>query len=371
MKFSCDKVSLQSAISMCSRAVATKSSIPALGGLLLRCDGETLRVCGYNMTLGIRTEIHADVENAGELVLDAGLFGGIVSRLPDDTVTVSSGEKNVTKLTCGNASFEISGLDAADFLQLPEIEQTGIVEVEEKILRSMVQQTSYAISTNENHPAQMGSLFEVAGKQLTVVSCDGFRVALRREEIEYSGEDLAFIAPGTTLKEVEKICADSSAEVRITLGDRHILFNIGSTEIISRRLDGQFLDYKKAIPDDQPISIDIEPQKMLESLDRVTVVVSDKFKAPIRCVFDVDHVTLSANTAKGGARDVCSYKGDGSDLEIGFNGRYLAEAMRYAPADKVTVRLRNAISPAVISAADGSGKFLYMVLPVRLKAATK
>lgn len=368
MKFSCDKATLQSAISTTARAVATKSSIAALSGLLLKCEGERLTVCGYNLTVGIRIVIPVDGEEDGALVLDAGLFGGIVSKMPDDVVTLSTGEKNRTKLTCGNAAFEISSLDAEEYPELPRVEENGGVELPEKTLRSMIQQTSYAIGTNEAHPAQTGALFEAAANELTVVACDGYRVALRRETISRAGDALAFIVPGVALREVEKICADAEQAARITIGDRHIRFGIGETEVITRRLDGQFVDYKKAISLNSPTTLTVAPRGLLESLERVTVVVNDKMKAPIRCRFGAGSVALSADTGVGAARDVCRYDGDGGDVEIGFNGRYLAEAMKYAPADKVKLQISSPTSPGVIVPADGGDSFLYMVLPVRLKA---
>lgn len=367
MKFSCDKATLQSAISATARAVAAKSSIPALGGLLLKCEGERLTVCGYNLTVGIRIIIPVDGEEDGELVLDAGLFGGIVSKMPDDVVTLSTGEKNRTKLTCGNAAFEISALDAAEYPELPQVEENGGVELPEKTLRAMIQQTSYAIGTNETHPAQTGALFEAVGGELTVVACDGYRVALRREKIDYAGDGLEFIVPGVALREVEKICGDIDQTARITVGDRHIRFGVGEAEIITRRLDGKFVDYKKSICLNDPTTLTVTPRGLLESLERVTVVVNDKMKAPIRCRFGVGSVALSADTGVGAARDVCRYEGDGGDVEIGFNGRYLAEAMKYAPAESVKLQISTPTSPGIIVPADGGDSFLYMVLPVRLK----
>jgi DNA polymerase-3 subunit beta len=215
----------------------------------------------------------------------------------------------------------------------------------------------------------MGSLFEIGGGELTIVSVDGFRLALRREKLEGSANgEFSFVAPGTALNEVEKVCEDIDDLLKITLGDRHILFEIGETELICRRLEGEFLDYKNAIPRKNPIGITVDTRTMMESLDRVSVVISEKLKSPVRCVFSQNKVTFSAKTASGDAKDVCKVDGDGRDLEIGFNNRYLSEALRYAPADTVRLELNSGISPAIIVPVDGDESFLYMVLPVRLKA---
>ena len=370
MKFSCEKIVLQNAINTASRAVASKSSIPALEGLLLICYNGSLIVSGYNMQLGIRTRFACDTEENGALVLNARLFGDIVRRMPDDTLTLVSDDALTVKLHCGDADFDIVGLSAADFPQLPEVEEKNAFALPEKTLGAMIRQTSFAVSTNEARPVHMGSLFEVSPDELTMVSVDGFRLALRRERLEdNSGGVFSFVAPGTALNEVEKVCEDIDDLVKITLGDRHVLFEVGETELICRRLEGEFLDYKNAIPRQNSIVLLVDARSMIESLDRVSVVISEKLKSPVRCQFGDGAVTFSARTASGDAKDVCKYTGDGKNLEIGFNNRYLSEALRYAPADTVRLELNSGISPAIVVPADeNDNSFLYMVLPVRLKA---
>ena len=364
MKFSCEKLLLQNAVNTASRAVAAKSSIPALEGLLLTCAGEKLTVSGYNMQTGIRTHFPVEAAEDGELVVNARLIGEILRRLPDDVVTFTADDKFLIHLSCGDADFDIMGLSAADFPELPEVEEKYAVQIAEKTLKSMIQQTSFAVSTNE-----AGSLFEVSAEGLTVVSVDGFRLALRKEPLEkIEGGAFSFVAPGTALNEVERICEEIDESVTITLGQRHILFEVGETELICRRLEGEFLDYKNAIPRRNPINLVLDTKTMLQSLERVSVVISEKLKSPVRCLFEDNKVTMSAKTASGDAKDVCRIAGDGQGLEIGFNNRYLMDALRYAPADTVKMELNTGISPAIIVPVDGEENFLYMVLPVRLKA---
>ena len=241
--------------------------------------------------------------------------------------------------------------------------------MEQRTLKAMINETSFAVSTNESRPVHTGSLFEINENGLTIVSVDGFRLALRREPLEkIEGGAFRFVAPGSALREVENICADTDDLMEVTLGKRHLLFEAGATQLICRRLEGEFLDYQHAIPRSNPISVEVENKAMLECLDRVSVVISEKLKSPVRCLFDLDRVYLSAKTGNGEAKDVCTVKGDGKELEIGFNNRYLMDALRYAPAETVKIELNTGISPCVIVPADGSENFLYMVLPVRLKA---
>ena len=367
MKFSCEKTLLLAAVNTTSRAVSPKSSIPALEGLLLEADAH-LTVSGYNMQTGIRTTVAADVTEGGSLVLSARLFGDMIRRLPDDIVVFASDKNLNVKLTCGDASYDLSAISAADYPDLPEVEDQFSFQIQQKTLRSMIGETSFAVSTNEARPVHTGSLFEIGEKGLTMVAVDGFRLALRREPVEkIDGGAFSFVAPGSALGEVEKICEDTDDLATVTLGNRHLLFEVGPTQLICRRLEGEFLDYKTAIPRSNPIQIVVDTKTMIASIDRVSVVISDKQKSPVRCVFGADKVSLSAKTANGDARDVCKISGDGRDLEIGFNNRYLLEALKYCPADSVRMELNTGISPCIIVPLEGEENFLYMVLPVRLK----
>lgn len=370
MKFSCEKALLQNAVTVTSRAVAQKSSIPALEGLLLRAGEEGLTVSGYNMQTGIRSKVSAGVEEAGEIVLNARLFGDIIRRMPDDLITLASNEKMQVRLLCGDADFEIPGLSAADYPDLPEVEDEYAVSIQRKVLRAMIEEVAFAVSTNESRPVHTGALFEVGEGGLTMAAVDGFRLAVRKEPLEkLEGGAFSFVAPGSALNEVKGVCGDVEDLAEITLGKRHILFTVGGVELICRRLEGEFLDYRNAIPKKNPIAVTVEAKALIESIDRVSVVISDKLKSPVRCRFEEGRVLLSAKTGNGEAKDVCRLEGDGEGLEIGFNNRYLMEALRYAPADKVRVELNTGVSPAIIVPTDEKDNFLYMVLPVRLKNA--
>ena len=196
IKFSCEKVLLQSAIAVTSRAVAQKSSIPALEGLLIHVDHQ-LTVSGYNMQTGIRTKVSADVASGGDIVLNARLFGDIIRRMPDDVVTFTADEKQMVHLSCGDADFDILGLSAADYPDLPEVEDDFSVSIQQKMLRAMIEETAFAVSTNESRPVHTGALFEINDKGLTMVAVDGFRLAVRREPLEkIDGGVFSFVAPG-------------------------------------------------------------------------------------------------------------------------------------------------------------------------------
>lgn len=368
MKFSCEKALLQAAISTTSRAVSPKSSIPALEGILLEA-GSDLRLTGYNLETGIRTIVPADIREEGTLVLGARLFGEIIRKLPDDIVTFQA-ENYMVNIKCGMSEFNILGTDPEEFPELPTVEYQNSLILPQSKLKAMISQTLFAVSDNESRPIHTGSLFEVDGNGLTIVSVDGYRLALRHEAIDKKegAETFSFVVPGAALSEVEKICSDVDEPASVTQGARHVMFKVGDTMLVSRRLEGEFLAYRQAIPRNNTIHVEGDTRALLSSIDRVSLIISDKLKSPLRCVFDSNLLKISTKTAIGDAYDECPLSGDGGGLEIGFNNKYLMDALKAAPADKVRLELTTGVSPCVILPTEGEDNFLYMVLPVRLKA---
>jgi DNA polymerase-3 subunit beta len=369
MKFTCEKALLQSAISISSRAVSPKSSISALEGILVNATDE-LQLTGYNLSTGIRTIVAADITEPGSLVLSAHLFGDIIRRLPDDVVSFSA-QGTLVHIECGMSEFNIMGTDPEEFPDLPLVEYEHTITLPRNVMRTMITQTIFAVSTNESRPIHTGSLFEVsADKTLTVVSVDGYRLALRREKVEaITGKpDFSFVVPAAALSEVEKICGESEDNAEIVVGSRHVMFKVGDTMLVSRRLEGEFLAYRQAIPQEYKIVMVSDKRTLLNSIDRVSLIITEKQKSPIRCLFEVDNMKIRVNTALGDASDECPMSGDGMSLEIGFNNKYMLDALKAAPADTLELRMNSPISPCIITPSDGKDNFLYMVLPVRLRA---
>lgn len=366
MKFSCEKVLLQAAIAVAARAVSPKSSIPALEGILLEANSD-LRLTGYNLETGIRTVVPAEIQKEGALVLSARLFGEIVRKLPDDVVVVSA-ENYMVNIRCGMSEFNIIATAAEDFPELPTVEYQQSFSIAERHLGSMLRQTLFAVSDNESRPIHTGALLEVDNTGLTIVAVDGFRLALRHEPTgDPETGSFSFVVPGAALSEVEKICGDSENLVVIHQGARHVMFKIGDTMLVARRLEGEFLAWRQAIPRNNAIKVEGDTRALLSSIDRVSLIISDKLKSPLRCVFGDNILKISTRTAIGDAADQCPLSGNGGDLEIGFNNKYLMDALKAVPTDRVRIELSSGVSPCVILPAEGEESFLYMVLPVRLK----
>jgi len=366
MKLSCEKYLLQNAISIAMRATANKSPIPALEGILIEA-GQNIKITGFDLKKGVYTFIEANVEEPGSIVLNSKLFGEIIRRLPDGIVEISTDLRGMTNIKCGKSEFSIMGIDSNEYPELPEVDNEKHIELPQNILKKMINETLFAVSDNDSRPVYMGTLFELENSTLTLVSVDGYRLALRRENVEEANFDkYDFIVPGSALSDIEKICNEND-NVLIDVGTKHISFKIGETTIIARRLEGDFLNYKKAIPENFKNNIVVEKTEMLKAVDRVALLIDEKTKNPIRLIFGDGTINFSCTTPLGKAEDICLCEGSIENLEIGFNDKYLMEALKNAPADKLKVSLNTGSSPCILSSPENDN-FVYMILPVRLRA---
>ena len=368
MKFSCEKYLLQSACGIASRAAAGKSPIPALEGLLLQAS-DRLTVTGYDLKKGIYTQLEAEVKEQGSVVVGARLFGEMIRRLPDGIVTISTDINNNVNVKCGKSEFNFMGISPEDYPEMPVVDGVNNIALPQKILGSMINQTIFAVADNDMRPIYTGTLFDIEGEELTLVSVDGYRLAKRSEKLESAKmENCSFVVPGSALADIERICGDSEALVKISVGAKHISFSIGETVVVSRRLEGEFLNYKKSIPDSFKYTVKVDRGEFMSAIDRVALIVSERNTSPVRMSFNDGNIDCLCVTPIGRAEDVCTCEGSGEGLQIGFNDRYLKDALKAAAKEELNVCLNSASSPCIITAADGSDNFTYMILPVRLHA---
>ena len=369
MKFTCEKYLLSLAVSTAGRAAASKSPVTALEGLLLEAGEGGVRVTGFDLKKGIYTNFAADVSEPGSVVISARLFGEIVRKLPDGIVTIASDDYNTVHVSCGNADYNVAGTPSEDYPELPSMDHGSNITIGQETLSSMIGQTSFAISTNESRPVYTGALLEVENGVLTLVAVDGYRLALRRENVESCDVDLVrFIVPGTALTDVEKICMNAGENVTITVGSKHVCFSVGDTVLISRRLEGEFLNYRKTVPFEFLIRLKAKKADVIRCADRVSLIIDDRTKNPLRCCFGEGKLSITCATPLGRAEDSCELEGSGGDMIIGFNNSYLMDALKAAPEEELYINLISGSSPCVLTPEDGSEKFLYMILPVRLRA---
>ena len=367
MRFTCEKSALLQGLNIASRTVAQKSSLSVIEGILCRA-GQGLSLTGYNMETAITYLIDAEVADPGECILPAKLFGDIIRRLPEGPVTVVVDANFKVSIRAGYASFTISAEAAEDYPELPDVSEGRPIRIPQSALKDLISGTIFAVSENQGRPIHTGVKFEVTEDSVSAIAVDGFRLARRTYHPEESTQrQLSFVVPAAGLKEVEKILSDSDEDAAFTLGSKHILFQIGGATLVCRLLEGEFLDWRRVVPTNCPIKLVAHVSDLASSVDRVGLIVSEKYKSPIRCTFSNQVLNMRTATTIGAAEDRCAIAGDGKELEIGFNVRYMADALRAVPSEEVTLELTNGLSPIVLTPVDDKQDFAYMILPVRIK----
>ena len=366
MRFTCEKSMLVTGLNITGRTVAQKSALPAIEGILCNAS-HGLNLTGYNMETAITYHIDAEIHDAGDCILPAKLFGDIIRRLPEGPVTVVVDDNYKVSIRAGYASFTISAESAEDYPELPDVNEGRSVDIPQTALKELISGTIFSVSENQGRPIHTGVKFEVEDDTISTVAVDGFRLARRTWHTEEpTGRKMSFVVPAQGLKEVEKILQDTDEVAKFTMGSKHILFEIGEATLICRLLEGEFLDWRRVVPTNCPIKLVANVAELTSSIERVGLIVSEKYKSPVRCVFSDQVVLLKTNTTIGAAEDRCTLAGDGKELEIGFNNRYLCDALRAVPSEEVTLELTNGLSPIVMTPVDDKYDYSYMVLPVRI-----
>ena len=368
MKIRCEKNILQTAVVNVSRAAPSKSPISALEGILFEAGPKGLKLTAYDTKIGIYTYIDADIMEKGANILPARFLKELVRRLPEGIVTIETDAGYAVKVSCGKTEVQLMGQDAESFPELSLVDEIQKVMIPQNILKSMINQTIFAVSTSDARPIYMGVLFEVEEQDLTLVAVDGYRLAKRSETMENAHmQPCTFVIPGTTLSDVEKLCsADGDRMVKISLGEKFASFQIGNTVLISRRLEGEFMNYRKSIPASFRYRVVVEREELIRVIDRVSLVIKDKQSSPIKMSVENGVLEFDCSTIFGHAQDICLCEGSGEGMRIGFNDRYFMDALKAANEDKLKISMNTPSSPIIIEAAE-NGNYLYMVLPVRLR----
>lgn len=367
MKIKCEKSVLCEAAAVVSRAVSVKSPLPALEGVLIRTNEGKVELFGYDLDMGISTKIDSQIEENGEIVLPAKVLLDIVKKLPDEFVTIRVGEKCLTEIKSGQSEFTILGMPADEFPEFPSIGDVTDFSIPQNALKSMIDQTIFAISQTDTKPIHTGSLFEIKEGQLNVVSVDGYRLAKRTEKVIFD-KNISFVIPGRALNEVSRVLDSASDElVGMQISKKHVILNVDNFQIFSRLLEGEFLDYNAAIPKGSSVNVKVNTRVLIDAVERVSLLISDRVKSPLRVRFEENEIYLNCSTALGKANDSVPASIEGSALEMGFNNRYLLDALRSAECDEVILQISGPLSPMKVVPVN-SDAFLFLVLPVRLKS---
>ena len=366
MKFTCNTNELSFICQNVQRAASTKTAIPSIEGILIVAENNSLTLTGYDLEMGITTTIAARVEEPGELVLNAHMFSETLRKLPDANVEIFSDERHIASISCGDFESTLIGISAEEYPDLPSVSGGYPISIEQKILKDMVRKTIFSAAVKDSKIVHTGIKFENEENHIRLIAVDGVRLAIRNENINYSGEPLSFVVPAKTLSEVVKLMDDDDAVVTLGVGKRHIIFEVGGYNIISRLLDGEFLNYKAAIPSSSKTVIHVNTRSVIESIDRTSLIITEKIKSPVKCVFDENMIKMSSITSLGTANDRIAAQIDGETCTIGFNNKYMLDALRACDSDEVRIMLNGAVAP-ILSVPNEGDEFIFLIHPVRLK----
>ncbi len=364
MKFICNKNEISEAISNVSKAVSSKSVIPALEGIKVKVTSGEVELTAYNLEMGIRTSIRSTTEGEGEFVVSSRLFSEFTRRMSGDEITFSINESLIINISCSSTECSFSAMSAEDYPDLPVVDSQRGFKIKNSLLKSMINQTSYAASLNENKPILTGELFDIENGKFNMVAIDGFRLAIRSEEIE-SDENYYFVVPKKALLEISSLMKDEN-ECIVYTNDRHIIFETGNLFVISRLLEGTFHNYKVSIPLEHKTEVIINKREFSTCLERCSLLIDDKNKSPIRCEVNDGEVKISCKTGIGRINDSLSADITGEAVTIGFNNKLLLDALRAAEGDKIRIRFSGATKVIEILPLEGEN-FIFLVMPVQLK----
>ena len=367
MKFICDTADIATAAVNVQRAAAAKSVNPVLDGIFMKATDAGLELCGYDTQVGINTIIQANIQEKGSIIVKSKEFCDMLRHLPDHTVSFESDEKNFYIIKSGNAVYEkLPGMNGNDYPEVPYVMGGTPIVLPQKIMKDMIRQVIFAVSIDDSKTVHKGVKFEISENEIKLVALDGYRVAVRKEAIDYKGEALTFIVPAKALSEIIKLIDDEEGFISVNLGKKHIVFGLNGYNIVSGILEGKFLDYTGAVPQEFETVVTVDTQDFIDSIDRMSVLVSEKFKTPLKCIFDEQAIRFISKTAVGTSNDRISVSISGERVEKAFNGRYLSEAFRAIDCDKVLIKMNTLPNqPACIVPLEGDS-FFYMVLPVTL-----
>lgn len=366
MKFVCDSAELSEACQNVQRAASVKTAIPSIEGILISAANGAVTLTGYDLEMGIITSIPARIEEEGELVLNARTFSETLKRLPGSAVGVYSDSRNIADISCGDFESALIGLSADEYPDLPSVSGGYPATLKSEIVKDMIRKTIFSVAARDSRIVHTGIKFELEKNHIRLVAVDGVRLAIRNEKIDYDGEELSFVVPAKTLAEVVKIAGDADGFISLNVGKRHIIVESGGYKIVSRLLDGEFLNYRAAVPSTTKTVVRVNAGALEDSVDRTSLIISDKIKSPIKCVFENNFIKMSSVTSLGTANDKIPALIEGEACSIGFNNRYMLEALRVCDADEVRILLNGSVSPIVIAPLEGD-EFLFLILPVRLK----
>ncbi len=366
MKIICNRDNILEGILTAQKAVPTRTNLPILQGVLFDCRDQYLKIRATDLELGIECRVEAEIIDNGWIVLDSRLLGEIIRKLPSEDMEISVNEGNIAEIKCANSCFRIQGQSGQEFPQLPQVDGEKSLVMPQDLLKSMIRQTIFACALDETRPILTGALVECSTRgEISLVALDGFRLAVRTVRLETVEEDISAVVPAKTLNEIQKILRDNQNEVRIELAGNQILFSMDETRVISRLLEGDFINYNQIIPEEYSTCIRLKNIDLLGSSDRASLLAREGKNNLIKFNIIDDRIEITSNAEIGEVREEIAVEKEGQNIEIAFNSKYLTDVLKVIEGEYIKIEFTTSVSPCIIKPED-SEDYVYLLLPVRV-----
>lgn len=363
MHIICPREELQKGVSIVSKAVSNKTTMPILECILIQTKEGRILMTANDMELGIETEIHGIIEDNGHIAIDAKIFSEIVRRLPDNDISIETDGTDSVKIQCEKINFTIPGKNADEFTFLPEVERLNCVTLSQFTLKEIIRQTIFSISDNENNKMMAGELLEINGNNLRIVSLDGHRISIRKIVLKDSYDSIKVVVPGKTLNEVSKIISGGTDdEVRLYFTENHVMFEFDDTIVVSRLIEGEYFRIDQMLNSDYDTKLTVNKKEMLSCIDRTTMLIKDSDKKPIIISITDHSMEVKLNSAYGSMKEELAIDKRGKDIMIGFNPKFLIDALRVIDDEMINIYMINPKAPCFIR--NDEGTYIYLILPV-------
>ena len=366
MIFSVERQKLLEAVSKLQRAVGAKTSMPVLEGILISAEQGKITLVSYNLEIGMKKELYAKCDETGDIVINAKLLADILRRMNGLQVEISADNRLNCHIKCGEATFDIMGMAAEDFPEMPSVGNGKVISIDGSVLSDMVRGTFFATAQNEGaKPVLTGINVTIEDGIMQFVAIDGYRLAIRKQKV-YISDSFSFLIYGKAILEAVKLIDEETENVEISVGERLISFNINGYDFISRLFEGEFVNYEKTIPETKTQRVVVNTRELIDTIERVSLLISESFSTPVRCYFNELNVVFSCATSMGRATETFNTKLEGPNFEIGLNSRYLLEALKAAETEQVQILFNGPNNGVLIEPLEGDD-FKYMIMPMRLK----
>ena len=370
MKFICERDNILKALNSVTKAVASKTTMPILEGILIQTNDKEIKFTTYDLEIGIEYIIDCEVEEEGSTVVNAIMFSEIIRKLPNTDIKIYINEKNLLVIECEGSLYKLATMNPDEFPELPNINIENSIEIEQNTLKDMIRKTIFAVSSEENRPIFTGCLFEINNNKLNVVAVDGFRLAWKSKFLQNKSNNFTAVIPGRTLNEINKIILDSFDKIKIGVSKNQALFEMENCKVVTRLLEGEFLNYNSVIPATWETRLTVNKNNIQNCFERVSLISSSSIekekKYPVKVIIDIGKVTICCTNQNGDAKEEMYVTTEGKNLEAGFNPKYFLDALRAIDDEEVNIDFGTSISPCIIRPIE-DGDYTYMILPIRLK----